>query len=1045
MNFSALNRLSPRQRKGSIWIISVLIVYTILGFLVLPPVIRSVAAKQLAAQLHREVSIRQVKLNPYTLSATVRGLLIKDKDGEPFLSWDEVYVNFQFSSLVSRAWVFKEVTITRPFVRVEVKKDYTLNFSDLITQFGTNDSSKPPGKPLGLRIGRLRITGAAASLTDLTPRSPFKRILGPLDVTLDKFRTDSDSRNPYAFSGTTDAGEKFSWSGYFYLSPVRSEGEFSLANLTLNKYAPLYQDFVRFQIRDGTMDAHSSYHFELSPSNRVASLTNGSIALHSFKLAEPGSSANIIVLPEFAVSGASVDTGTRRAEIGSLSVTGAQLELQRNRSNAINVLEISKPAEASGSAPGAIQLLLRSVTNAIALLLNNTNQWSGTLHEVNVQDCGLHLEDLANPRPVRLQVGDITLKAKNISNIPGQNLSADLSARWNTNGTVHLEIQAALTPASADIHLDIANLELRPLDPYLEPKLNIFIVGSKLGVDGHIRLRTTQAELPEVTFSGDTSLNDFSMVDGVLAEDLLKWGSIRVSGMEASLNPPTVRIKEIAINDAYARVVIETNNVMNLMAALGIADTNAPAQAAPKVASTGRKNAVPARTLTGTNATPSIPLDQLSIATVVVSNSRASFSDRSLEPNANIALEQISGTILGLSSKNLRHADVSLHAKVDNVGPVDITGTINPFDPNETNELTISARDIDLTPTSPYSGKFAGYRIAKGKLSMALAYHLRGRSLKAENLITLDQFTFGEKVNSPDATHLPVRLGVAILKDRDGKIVLDVPIEGNMDDPQFRLHKVIVHALVNMFTKIMTSPFAALGSLFGGKGEDIRFQDFAPGSAGLQDAAKEKLDALVKGLYQRPALQLEIQGSVDVEADGAGLRRVFLEKQLRNRKWLSLRKSARAEIGPDQVTVMPEERQYYLKQMYAEALSQGRISTNKTRGVVQTAPMAGIKGRAMEMERGATALLQREDVASVAAAVTPSSSQGRPVSSLEQLVVNSVVVTDGDLEALASERAKAVRAYILQTGQVGPERLFLKESQPGGLKTEGSRAYLQLN
>src|SRR5664280_1906752 len=125
MNFSALNRLSPRQRKGSIWIISVLIVYTILGFLVLPPVIRSVAAKQLAAQLHREVSIRQVKLNPYTLSATVRGLLIKDKDGEPFLSWDEVYVNFQFSSLVSRAWVFKEVTITRPFVRVEVKKDYT--------------------------------------------------------------------------------------------------------------------------------------------------------------------------------------------------------------------------------------------------------------------------------------------------------------------------------------------------------------------------------------------------------------------------------------------------------------------------------------------------------------------------------------------------------------------------------------------------------------------------------------------------------------------------------------------------------------------------------------------------------------------------------------------------------------------------------------------------------------------------------------------------------------------------------------------------------
>ena len=181
---------------------------------------------------------------------------------------------------------------------------------------------------------------------------------------------------------------------------------------------------------------------------------------------------------------------------------------------------------------------------------------------------------------------------------------------------------------------------------------------------------------------------------------------------------------------------------------------------------------------------------------------------------------------------------MNLHAKVDNVGPVEITGTINPLSWNQTNELKIVVKNVDLTPTSPYVGRFAGYRLAQGKVEMTLAYHLYERKLKSANLIVLDRFTFGEKVNSPDATKLPVSLAIAILKDRDGKIKLDVPIEGSLDDPQFRLHKVIVSAIVNMLTKIATSPFSALGAVFGGRGEEIRYQDFAPGSAELQAASK---------------------------------------------------------------------------------------------------------------------------------------------------------------------------------------------------------------
>jgi hypothetical protein len=156
--------------------------------------------------------------------------------------------------------------------------------------------------------------------------------------------------------------------------------------------------------------------------------------------------------------------------------------------------------------------------------------------------------------------------------------------------------------------------------------------------------------------------------------------------------------------------------------------------------------------------------------------------------------------------------------------------------------------------------------------------------LKSANVITLDRFTFGDQVESPTATHLPVRLAVAILKDRDGKIVLDVPVEGSLDDPKFRIHKVVIRVIQNILEKVATSPFSLLGALFGGGGEELGYQDFAPGGADLTPADQAKLNSLAKGLYARPALGLEISGSVDEAADRAGLQRAALDQDIRTRE-----------------------------------------------------------------------------------------------------------------------------------------------------------------
>jgi hypothetical protein len=1032
--------LSSRHRKIILWICWLLLFYAVIGFLILPPIIRAVAVKQLSRQLDREVSIQKVKINPFALSTTVRGLLIKDKDGQPFVSWDEVYVNLQLSSFFGKAWVFKEISATQPFVRVQMNRDYTFNFSDLITKFSTNApgaAPEPPSKPLVLHIGRLHIAGASASLADLTPRTPFRRVIGPLDVTLENFQTDPDNKNPYSFAGTTDAGEKFAWNGYFYLDPLRSQGELSLDDITLNKYAPLYQDLVRFEIRDGIVGIHANYDFELSASNRVVAVTNTDFTLSNFKLAAPGDSNNIVGLSHFAVTGASVDVEARQAEVDSVSVSGAEFFLRRDKNASINVVEISKPAESTANAPGGILFLLRSVTNAVALLLNSTNQWSGTVHDVNFTNCALHLEDFVNSRPARLDLDDITLTAKNISNLPDTNLTAELTLRWNTNGAIHTRIAASFLPPTADIHLTLTRLDLGTLDPYLESQLNLLVLGSKLGLDGDIHLRTPKNELPEVTFRGDARLDDLHIVDGVMAEDLLKWDSVRINGIDANLNPQTVAIREIAVDNAYARVVIETNHSVNLLTALHPAVTNAPMAA--------KNSATPA-----TNAVSSSSLPEISIGNIVISNTAIRFTDRSLTPNVNLAIGQAGGTIAGISSEELQHADVNLHALVDGVGPVEITGRINPFSGTQTNQLKISVKDVDLTPTSPYSGKFAGYRIAEGKLNLDLDYNLVGRKLKSENVVTLDQFTFGEEVDSPDATHLPVRLAIAILKDRDGKIVLDMPIEGSLDDPQFRIGKVVTRALLNILTKVATSPFSLLGAVFGGGGgADLGYQDFAPGVAELTPADRQKLDLLVKGLYARPALQLEISGSVDPVADRDGLRRVSLEEQLHTKKWLSLRKSQRAVTTPDQVILTPEERTHWIKKLYGEALADGKITPALIAADTNLAAIAAlIPPGAPELVKGATLLMKGPPAAaqSPALAVTAGTSPSKlapPADPMEVLLLAATPVTDNDFETLAADRARAVRAYILQSGKVVAPRLFLTENQTGGVRSDGSRVYLQ--
>jgi hypothetical protein len=730
-----------------------------------------------------------------------------------------------------------------------------------------------------------------------------------------------------------------------------------------------------------------------------------------------------------------------------VNVNGARLALRRDKEKTVNVLELARPSDTATNAAGSVLFLQRAVTNVFAELLRSTNLASVVLHKLDVTNGSLSWDDLANSRPVHVMLHDMTASAREISNLPGSNQTATLALRWNTNGTVRVEASGHIGPLGSDLNVSVQGFELRPLDPYLEPFLDLYLTDGRLDLQAKARLRASGEGLPEIGVQGDARLDDFSTVDSQANEDLLKWKSLQVSGIDATLAPPALTIKEVSLLDLVARVAVRTNRLINVLAALKVGVTNSatPAETPTADAPLGKGGlgqklgrVLRQALASNTNAAGQLALPRVAVNTISLSNAQAQFSDRSVQPELRVSMQELNGTISGISSEELKRADVHFTGKAIRTGTFEINGKINPLNQQAPTEVQVTFREVDLSPTSPYAGKYLGYRLSRGKLDLQINCEISQRHIKSTNEIVLDQLTLGEKVNSPDATSLPVRLGVALLKDRNGRIELEVPIDGSLDDPQFHFGKAIVGVLSSLITKLVTSPFAALGALFGSDGEEVSYQDFAPGSSELSAANLNKLKSLIDGLYERPALQLEIEGGFDPVADRDGLRQQKLELELRRQKWESLTRSEQARIAPEQVTLSPSERAERLRSAYAKAL-QSSLGAGTSESDAQSKPSggkatkAGLTATASGSQKGATALLGQSDLP------TPDE-----LESMKRSLTAATPVTDEELKDLATKRAKAVQQKILDSGRIEASRLILSDQSSAPSTNNSSRVYFRL-
>jgi hypothetical protein len=1027
----------PRWMRWLLWTGGIIACWSLLGFFAAPPILRGQLEKRLSVQLNRRVAIGKVGLNPLTFSLKIESFSVAEPAGGEFIGWQRLFVDFDTFSFLLREWRFQEIVLDGFSGKVAVAADGRLNFADLLKALNAPSAAPQAAKKTWpLLVRRLAITHARLSYNDASRGEPFATEIGPTTVSLLNFYTGGPKQAPGEFTATTESGETFAWRGALSFAPLRSNGDVTLGKIALKKYAPYYSNQLRFDIRGGLLDVALHYDFAVDDGKPSLRVSNGRVALDSLKIGKRGNADPSVVLNQVELTGLAATYPKISVEVARMVVSGGSVAVQRG-SEGIDLINLLMPVGVE--APPAVALPPLQPPASSAPI-------DAKVTEISIRDLDVTIEDLTTPRPARHELTELTcdLRGFSLTSLSSP-MPFGFKAKLAPEGIIHAAGTIALAPMKAELALELTAISLSGLSPYAESFANLRIAKGQLTTALNVRLELPPGAAPIVSAQGDVSVEDFDASDATSVDEIVGWNSLAMKGLEYSSDPSKLMIGDLNWIEPACHLIMNPDGTLNFSVAL-----RSPGAAAPDVA-------MPNASVKKPDISDSlfVALDRF-----VLENAAFDFVDRSLQPNVRISLNELSGQVDGLASSDLARATVNLHGKVDGVAPVAISGKINPLSAEAFTDLKVVMKGIELRPVGPYLGKYAGYELSRGSLNVDVKCRVAQGKIDCTNVVTIDQFTLGNATNSPDATTLPVRLAVALLRDTAGRIVLDVPVQGSLADPDIRSGRVIWRVVTNLLVKAATSPFSLIGSMFGGeKGQDLSFLQFAVGELDPQNEDEvRKLDVVAKALLARPTLRLEIVGGFDEVADGPALRERALENEMRG-IILADRRLVDPDLTLDQIQLDPLQKMGMVRRFYYKMHPKDAPRRISRAPSIAAAPVAGQRGNLGVFQRKETSVPRPPPVApkqAPAAEVPPAPGDtietsplppGPKQVSLEEMkarLIENMTIDDDVFIQLASNRAKAVRDYLVDRGLVPAERISLAAEAPAAPVAKGARVELRL-
>lgn len=972
--------MKPHMPKGLIRafgaLLTALALYGLLGFLILPGIALRVANQQLANYATTPATIQRIELNPFSLEVTLWGLVIGEP-GKEQVGFERLYANLQIDSLWARALHLSNIELDKPKTEILFGKDGKLNLLGLFKLPASEPTpADPDAKPFPLRVERIKLADGYVHFQDARPSEPIEFLYDKLDFELKNLSTLPEDNADMTLVAAGPAGGQIDWTGNFSLIPIASEGKLKVTDANMKVWWPYVRDSVPLDLENGTLNLSTDYKLNLSKETELL-LSNLTASVAPFAIKAPDGRP-LARLARLDVSETSVDLAKQQVVVGKIRSqkleTWAALEADGQLD--WQKLFASQPSKEAATAKAEPTSAPAAADSPKAEPAPASKPWQVLLKDVQLRDYLVHLADRKAQPAVALDVGPLNLDLQNFDSLNGSPFSLKLDTGVGKQGRIMADGEVNLAPVSAKLNVQTRDIDLRVAQSYISPFIRLELRSGMLGSDLAVDLKSTEPLAFSVT--GKAQVDQLHTLDTLKTRDFLKWQQLVLEGLNYQHGDSLV-IDKVNLFQPYVRFMINddrTTNVDDLLIQQP-ADSGAKSSAAQP-------------------ASQDKPLG-IRIGGVAINDGSANFADFSLTPNFATAVQQLNGQIGTIDSRQAKPATVDINGKVDRYAPVTIKGAVNPFDPMASLDIATSFKRVELTTLTPYSGKFAGYRIRKGRLNLDLHYLITEGQLKAENKVVVEQLQLGEKVDSPDAVSLPLKLAIALLKDTDGKISIELPVTGDLNNPQFSVMPIVWQTLRNLIVKAAAAPFKMIGGLVSGGGsEDLGTVSFAPGSSELNKDAEGSLIKLSQALKERPALRLEIEGTAAASSDGPLIAEQRLEREYQYNYYKMLQR--RGDKVPAQASLLevPEgEKGALLEGIYRTRL--------KTQPPAEWKDL-GKEDRTAKMREGVITFWSTSEVL---------------------------------LRQLGVDRASSIKDYLVDKGQLADDRVYFIDSRLGEAESDG--------
>jgi hypothetical protein len=812
-------------------------------------------------------------------SADLADLAVTDKSNAPLVAARALHVKIADAQPLRDIYHLDEVTLANPDVHLARDSSGALNVQKLAGPPSkeaektpeTKSETKTETPPLDLAIGHLAISDGKVALDDQLLKQHVQGGLSGLAVTLDGFSTLAKTPAKYTLKTAFDHGGALDASGNVALVAKTADAKLALSGLALPPLQPYLASMIAARVTSGTLSANLPVSVDWGKPDGGVQVGSGDVKLDALTLAPNDAAVAPIKLQSAVAKIGKVDVSDRHAALDSVQLSGLALDATRRKDGSIDLAALAEPREAAPE---------QTATHKIRKAQQAGPSWRYQIGQISLENAAATITDETPARPVKLRVAPLALNVKQFSDDLTKPLAVDGKLTLNGKGALAIGGDVTVTPLKLALHVKGDQLDASAFEPYFGDKLNVDVQSGYLNANGDVAMSGSGKTLA-ATYKGDVSLTDVRMIDKLTNDRFAGWKLLGLTNVKVNYGERGTDVDAARVTFAkfYGRVLLDSQGRLNLKGV--VANDSGTTQPVTKEKTKAPAPAsAPAQT-----AEKSGPPVNMRFGQLVLQDGRVTYTDNFIKPNYTANLVAINGTIGAFGTHSTTPAPVDVTAKLAANGPVSIKGQVNPLIDKPALDLTASAHGVELTNLTPYSSKYAGYPITKGKLNVDLHYMLADNKLTANNHLFIDQLTFGDHVDNSTATKLPVRLAVSLLKNSRGEIDVNIPISGSLDNPEFSIGGLVWQAILNLVQKAVTAPFTLLAHAFGGgNGEDLNYIEFDAGSADLNDAAQKKLETIAKALVDKPSVRVDVTGRVDPKTDAPALRSAWLDGQVKRAK-----------------------------------------------------------------------------------------------------------------------------------------------------------------